>query len=211
MKIVIPARRNSKGLPFKNRKLLDFTLRTIPKKYLENTFISTDDEVIKQKCKNICNIHNRSEHNSRDETSTLSLVKEIKEELHFTSEENIIMLYLTYPERSFQEVEKAYNFFIEKDLQSLLCKKQLKISPFLCMYDLGEGKGEQIIKHNLYRRQDYRKCFEISHYICIFKAGEIEKLNNNMYNHDTFFYEIEDKIDVDEKQDLERFVKNVKN
>ena len=210
-RIIIPARKGSKGLPFKNRKLLKYTLETIPKNLLSITYISTDDEQIKEQVNNICQIHNRSLQNSQDSTSTLSLIKEIRQDLCLTSDENVIMLYLTYPERTFEEVSRIYDFFVKNDINSLLCKKEIKTSPFLHMYDLGNGKGKQIIKHNLYRRQDYPKCFEISHYVSIFKVSEIDKMNNNMYNDETYFYEIKDRVDVDEQKDLERFLKNDKN
>lgn len=211
MLIVIPARRNSKGLSFKNRKLLDYTLNKIPEDVLQNTYISTDDEEIIRKTEKVCNIHYRSKQNSQDTSSTLSLMREFKKDLELEEEKNVVMLYLTYPERTFSEVMKIYDFFLQKKLKSLLCKKELKISPFLCMYEAEDGRGRQIIKHDLYRRQDYPKCFEISHYVSIFKLSELDKLNNNMYNDETYFYKIEDKVDVDEKKDLERFLKNDKN
>lgn len=211
MLIVIPARKNSKGLPYKNRTLLEFTINQIPHEMLEKTYVSTDDEYIKDKVRGVCKIHNRTETNSQDSTSTLSVMKEIVEDLSLTKDEIIVMLYLTYPERTFKEVEKIYNFFIDNKINSLLCKKEVKSNPFLCMFDLGDGKGKQIIQHDLYRRQDYPKCFEISHYLCIFKVSELEKLNQNMYNETTFFYSIDEKIDIDEQQDLERFKENVKN
>lgn len=207
---VIPARKDSKGLPFKNRKLLNFTLQKIPEMYLQNTYVSTDDEEIKKQAQKVCKIHHRTDENSQDTSSTLSLMKEIATDLILTSEEIVVMLYLTYPERTFVEVQQIYDFFVSNNLKSLLCKKEVKSNPYLCMYDVGNGRGKQIIKHNLYRRQDYSKCFEISHYICIFKVSELEKLNNNMYNEETYFYEIQDKVDVDEQKDLERFLKNDK-
>lgn len=210
-RIIIPARKGSKGLPFKNRKLLKYTLETIPKHLLSITYISTDDEQIKEQVNNICQIHNRSLQNSQDSTSTLSLIKEIRQDLCLTSDENVVMLYLTYPERTFEEISRIYDFFVKNNINSLLCKKEIKTSPFLHMYDLGNGKGKQVIKHNLYRRQDYPKCFEISHYVSIFKVSEIDKMNNNMYNDETYFYEIKDRVDVDEQKDLERFLKNDKN
>jgi CMP-N-acetylneuraminic acid synthetase len=46
VKILIPARRNSKGVPLKNRKLFDYTASTIPPKYSVHVF--TDDEVIRE-------------------------------------------------------------------------------------------------------------------------------------------------------------------
>lgn len=203
MLILIPARRNSKGFEFKNRRLLDHTMLDIPKKYLPRTYVSTDDEEIKERVSKICNVHDRSSEVSTDTASTLSLVKEFKRDVCPAEDEIIVMLYLTYPQRTFFEVEGVHSFFKRRNLKSLLCKKDVKVSPYLQMFDLGRGKGKQIIEHNLYRRQDYSKTFEISHYISIFRASEVDNLNNNMYNKDTYFYEIDDKIvDVDLEDDL---------
>lgn len=210
MLILIPARRNSKGLKFKNRRLFDFTIAEIPQDYLPKTYVSTDDEEIREKALQLCNVHDRTEEVSGDTASTLSLVKQFKKDFSLTNDEIVVMLYLTYPERTFAEVLDAARFFEENNLKSMLCKKETKVSPYLQMFDLGNGKGKQIIEHNLYRRQDYPKTFEISHYISIFRVSEIENLNNNLYNRDTHFYEIKEKIDVDSKEDLERF-KNGKN
>jgi len=205
MLILIPARRNSKGLKFKNRRLFDFTVSEIPEEYLKKTYVSTDDEEIKARALKICNVHDRTTAVSSDAASTLSLVKQFKRDFSLTKDEIVVMLYLTYPERAFNEVLDAVRFFEENNLKSLLCKKETKVSPYLQMYELQNGKGKQIIEHDLYRRQDYPKTFEISHYISIFKVSEIKNLNNNLYNRDTHFYEIEEKIDVDSKEDLERF------
>ena len=45
---VIPARKGSKGLPFKNRKLFDITAKTIPDDAKPHTIVSTDDEHISE-------------------------------------------------------------------------------------------------------------------------------------------------------------------
>ena len=66
-------------------------------------------------------------------------------------------------------------------------------------------KGKQIIEHNLYRRQDYPECFELSHFICIFRANELESLNKNLYNSNTTFYKVKRPVDVATKKDLERY------
>ena len=75
------------------------------------------------------------------------------------------------------------------------------------MYDLGDNKGKQIITHDLYRRQDYPKCFEISHFICIFKVNELNNLNKNMYNDNTIFFPIDCVVDVDTQKDFDKVVK----
>ena len=46
---VIPARRDSKGLSFKNRKLLDYTINNIPIELHEKTIVTTNDEKIIEK------------------------------------------------------------------------------------------------------------------------------------------------------------------
>jgi len=46
MKILIPARKNSKGIPFKNRKLFDHTAKIIPDNYKQYTYVFSDDSVV---------------------------------------------------------------------------------------------------------------------------------------------------------------------
>ena len=76
------------------------------------------------------------------------------------------------------------------------------------MLEKEEGRGDQLVAHDYYRRQDYPTCFEISHFMCIFKVFELGNLNSNMYNTDTIFYPINDKVDVDEKEDYETYKNN---
>jgi len=204
--IVIPARKGSKGLPFKNRKLIGYTLRSIPEEFQDKIIIATNDEFLIKKY-NSYNIFKRSEEVSSDTSSTKSLFLEMRE---YIRTENIIMLYLTYPERTFKHIERAIKFYEDNKAKSLLCSKKLRVSPFLMMYKSGV-KGRQIVDHNLHRRQDYPECFELSHFISIFNRKELDKLNNNLYNKDTVFYSIEDIVDIDTSLDLENFNEKNKN
>ena len=120
------------------------------------------------------------------------------------------MLYLTYPERTYQDVIEAVDFYESNKAKSMLCSKEIKTSPFLMMYKEGY-RGKQIVKHNLYRRQDYPECFEISHFISIFSLQELKKLNKNLYNEDTLFFPIKEKIDIDTPIDLGKYEKQNKN
>jgi len=208
MRIIIPARRNSKGLPFKNRQLFKHTADIIPDIMKHKTYVTTDDEEIMIMAKEAgLKTVFRPRDISGDETST-------KETMMYTlnkigaGTETIIMLYLTYPERTWQDVNRAVSIFKSNDISSLLCKKPLETSPFLMLKSERDGRGSQLFYHDLYRRQDYPECFEISHFISIFNSDELEKLNNNLYNNDTYFMEISNKtIDVDEQKDLDRFGK----
>ena len=91
--------------------------------------------------------------------------------------------------------------------RTLTCCVKPKTHPYLCLFKKEDGKGKQIISHDLYRRQDYPECFEVSHFVCIFQVDEISNLNKNMYNDDTYFYQISDDVDVDYESDFELFKK----
>ena len=184
MKILIPARKGSKGVKFKNRTLLEYTLATIPIELQKETYVSTDDEVIKKTIENTnFNLHCRSSSSASDTASIKHLVEEFcADVINEDSDETVVMLYLTYPQRTYSDIEKAIQFFEKKSSKSLLCRQPLKSNPFLCMYEEEDCKGSQIITHDLYRRQDYPKCFEISHFVSVFKKSEVKNLNNNKIN-----------------------------
>ena len=207
MKIVIPARRGSKGVPFKNRILLEHTLNIIPDSLKSDVIISTDDDFIIEKAKEYkVKAVRRSDKLSSDEASVKDVLINLIKNENIGCQQTIIMLYLTYPERTWEEVESILSFFNDNDAKSVLCKKEVKTHPHMCMFEAADGlRGKQVVRHNLYRRQDYPKCFEISHYMCAIKASEVNNLNKNLYNEDTFFYQIEDKIDIDYKKDLEAY------
>jgi len=202
MKILIPARAGSKGFPYKNRKLLRYTLDTIPADYLANVVVSTDDEEIKKVLPKGVEIHQRSSDVSEDTSSIWSVVSEVVKGSE--EDEDIIMLYLTYPERRWQHVIDAYQCYLHAGASSLLCRQPVKSHPYLCMIESSPTAGKQIIPHNLHRRQDYPECFELSHYICIFNISELKNLNNNMYNKNTYFYKIGDVVDVDYEEELKK-------
>jgi len=137
---IIPARRNSKGLKFKNRQLIQHTLDSIPEEHRSKVFITTDDEYIRSKYVDY-NFIDRSESVSNDTASTKSLMKETAKHIRT---KNIIMLYLTYPERTWDNIMQTVKFYEEYSASSLLCKKELPVSPYLMMFENGLN-GKQII------------------------------------------------------------------
>ncbi|MCK9574615.1 MAG: rhamnan synthesis F family protein [Candidatus Pacearchaeota archaeon] len=203
--ILIPARKGSKGLPFKNRRLLDYTLNSIPSFYINKVWVSTDDEYIQQICESKgVKVHRRTESSATDNASTKTLVNEFIATQRIQS--TIIMLYLTYPERTWEDIQNAYAKLRMHRGNSLLCKKDVKQSPYLMMIEKNALFGEQVIKHDLYRRQDYPKVFEISHFVAIFEPAIVSLLNQNLYYPNTIFHKINDTIDVDTAKDLDAFI-----
>lgn len=197
---IIPARAGSKGFPGKNRILLKEVY--IPK----NCIVYTDDLEIKEYCRRFgISYADRPKEVSEDITSTKETVKRFIKDYKIPSDDIVVLLYLTYPERTASDIYKCLEFFEKTKAKSLLCKKPVTISPFLTLMKKGDFGGQQLVPHDYYRRQDYPECFEISHFVSIFLAGEVESLNSNLYNKDTVFYPIEEKVDVDHLTDYEHY------
>ena len=206
---IIPARRDSKGLPFKNRKLLDYTINNIPIELHEKTIVTTNDEKIIEKLSatNI-NVLRRDEQLCLDDISIKDVMLDVVKKFQMKSNDTIVMLYLTSPDRKFSDIKKILGYYYEKKIKTLTCCIEPKTHPYLVLFKKENQKGEQVIKHDLYRRQDYPECFEIRHFVCIFQVDEIQKLNSNMYNESTIFYKIDSDIDVDHENDLKEFLKS---
>jgi N-acylneuraminate cytidylyltransferase len=209
MKIIIPARMGSKGLPFKNRKLFKYTAESIPSELKKDTFVTTDDAEIMDLAREFgFNVIERPQSLAQDETSTKETLVHALGVIDPLRDEDIIVLYLTYPGRKWQDVLDALEFTESLDftVNSMLCKKECT-SPYLMMFEKGPF-GTQVIPHDLYRRQDYPASFEISHYIIFFKSHYINNLNNNLYSNTTVFYKIDKVVDVDLQKDLDQFYEN---
>lgn len=201
---IIPARSGSKGFPNKNRKLFKYTIEQISKEEYANVIVSTDDqEIIKMSHKFGIDVHIRSSHNSSDTASMKEAVREIIKDKGISSAD-IILLYLTYPERKTTDIKNIYDYYAECEAYSLLCRHEIVDHPYLCLESVGDNRGKQVVAHNLYRRQDYPNCFRLSHYVCIFNADHLDRLNDNLYNEDTVFYRISDVVDVDTLEDYKK-------
>ena len=206
---VIPARKGSKGLPFKNRKLFDITASIIPKEIAPSVIVSTDDEYISNKANEYgFKVHIRSEAVSVDTANTRDLLKEVANDFNIRSQDDIIMLYLTYPERTFESIQNIYNFYKDNKGNALLCKHSLDYHPYMCYYTLPDNKGMRVVNHDLYRRQDYPECFFVSYFLCILKAEYLEVVNKNLYHPQTIFYDLDfNSIDIDTEDDFKNFLK----
>ena len=201
---VIPARRNSIGVPFKNRTLLPYTINNIPLN--SNVIVSTDDEFIINKVKNTnTDIIKRSDELSKGNISIKQVMIDVINKKSLQPEDIIVLLYLVYPTRVKDDILKIISFYEQHNAKSLLCCYKTEVHPFLSFYAQDNYKGKPIVNHMKYRRQDYPECFNLSHFVCIFNIGEIDNLKEDLYNKDTVFYPIDKPIDIDTKKDLEQF------
>jgi len=210
MKIIIPARKGSKGLPGKNRTLFRYTADIIPESHKNQVIVLTDDsEIHKMSREYGFKSVERLEETATDEASMKFTLNWAINYLILTGkleeEEDILLLYLTYPERTWSDIESAIDFYNQKSASSLLCKKEINLSPFLILKEEENDCGSQLFWHDLYRRQDYPRCFELSHFICIVNSSAINSLNSNLYNNQTVFFPIDNPVDVDTEKDLNNF------
>ncbi len=204
---IIPARKGSKGMPLKNRKLLQFTVDTIPIEKRKSVIVTSNDLEIEQQVKRHKMVfHNRSEHLSSDTASTRDVLLDVIDQYQIPKNDIVVLLYLTYPSRTWDDIQQGIDTLISSKERSLLCKKQLNDSPYLMMFDKVGNKGEKIIEHDLCRRQDYSPCFLMSHFVGVFYANEVSQLDTNLWNRDTIFMPISNKIDVDYQEDLSQYL-----
>ena len=93
---IIPARKGSKGLPFKNRKLFSKTADVIPPDLRSNVIVSTDDDEIKEKSQKYgFQIHNRDSISSNDYASIHDVVKKVINDFKL-EDKIIVLLYLNH-------------------------------------------------------------------------------------------------------------------
>lgn len=200
MHYVIPARKGSKGVPYKNRALFK---RTADMVVGGNVIVTTDDEYISKMADEYGFIViERPPDLANDTAHTRGVMEHVVEYCGFDGNETLIMLYLTYPYRKREDISRAIEVFNFQDAKSLLCKMPIASNhPYLYVYE----DGRKLVDHDLYRRQDYPPIFEMSHYICMFKASELVALSKNMWNSRTLFMDIDRQLDIDTATDMNKF------
>ena len=204
-KILIPARRGSKGWANKNRKLLRYTLEALDEESRAKTTILTNDAVIEHQA-HLYGVSSeyRADTSERDTSSVLEAIKPHCKDMD--KDTVITMLYLTYPYRTMKDIRSVWQYWNDRQPESLLCRKKPKTHPYLCITDVDlMDRGDQLITHGLYRRQDYPEVWEITHFVSMFRVSEIRKLNGNCYNSETAFFLLDEKYmtnDIDSEDDL---------
>ena len=91
--LVIPARRESKGVKNKNRILLDYTIGEIPSDIQNRVVITTDDDAIVQRTKSTSiRVIQRPPELANDHADIKSVMVHVVETLQLPKNDNIIML-----------------------------------------------------------------------------------------------------------------------
>lgn len=203
---IIPARKSSKGLPYKNRRLFDYTSAIIPTNIKHQVILTSDDEVLLAKAQNLgFDVINRLPELATDEASVKDVLINVVKTRGLPPQDRIVVLYLTYPERTWKDVQKIIHFLEEHKADSLGCAEEIDTHPYLCMHEANNFKGVPVVEHELYRRQDYPACFQTSLYLGVFKISALPYLGDRLFNEDTIFYKVSKKVDIDNNIDYNTF------
>tara|TARA_R110002124_G_scaffold125837_3_gene285114 strand:- start:48 stop:710 length:663 start_codon:yes stop_codon:yes gene_type:complete len=196
---LIPARKGSKGFPLKNRKLFEYTIDAIPEEFKSKIYVSTDDEYIKELAKERkINIVDRPKELAQDKTSMKQVLNHFIKIQNITCNDDIILLYLTYPERTWKDIKDIYSRYTEIKEKSLVCCEEVEEHPYLCFHEKENNKAELAIKHNFYRRQDYPSCLRLSMFVACYTPDIVDDLHDLMFDKNTYFYKLKKhKVDVD--------------
>lgn len=193
--VIIPARKNSNGLPNKNHFLVPITLQNIPDELINNVIVSTDDEFIVEYCKDKnVKIHHRSQETAKDTATMKSVIQEVISDCQISSEDIIIVLYPTYIGRSAKDIIETINFHSQLECDSTLCCYKAHDYPEMFIDSRINDK---------YRRQDIEDKYVYSHYVAVVRADKIEYVDAQLRNKTTTYNTLSKKPkDIDTIEDL---------
>jgi len=179
---IIPARSGSKRFPDKNIVLLGHTLEFIKSSGLFEKCIVTSDidsivHTVEQEYGFVYD--HRPVHLCGDTTAIKPVVQDVVSK-YGLYDSNLALMYLTFPDRTYEDYVNAYDFFVNRNLKSLMSFYKSEDSPYLMFYN-DPGELSPLIQHSLYRHQDYRDVLSMMHYVCFFRGDIVHALNDQLY------------------------------
>lgn len=218
LKVIIPAREGSKGLPCKNLKLLngipliDYSIKTSLKLFDKESIILTSDSknIIERGLIYGIRTITRPKKLASDHSKIIDTIfhaVDFTKELYGENIEDILLLQPTFPIRNHLEIKDAINFFQKEKLSSLVSVINMKEHPCECV-TLSQNKHEWsflIDPNKITNRQSYPgEYFFINGNFYISKMQSLKK-NKSFFSRGTNFFKCSSKysIDIDDIDDFE--------
>jgi len=179
----IPARKNSVGFPKKNRKFFDNTASFINSiDWFDKVLVSSDDDKVLDKAKkNGYSLHNRNPIFSKSNISIKETLSNVIEENNIHKDVYLWLFYLPILYKNKVDFKKVFDLIESSDIDSLCSFVPAATHPFNCwIFDKSNSKIIQYVSNDVYRRQDLPDAWMHYHYLCVFKAGSISELNNEL-------------------------------
>lgn len=213
---IIPARKNSKGLKFKNRRkinnvsLVNNALSSALKsREIKNIILTTDDNYLinnSVKSKKIM-INKRPSRLAKDNTSALDVYLYCLEkyEKNINKKTSFCVFLPTAPFRNINHIDKAIKLFKKKKLNFLISVERTRPIEFTFKKDKKNFmKKIQGVNWSIKNRQKLQNCFQPNGNLYIFNYLKLKKLKTFM-TEKTYCYEMKKKysFDIDNKEDFE--------
>ena len=210
---VIPAREGSVGFPKKNQIFFDNTADFLKNlSWLDKVIVTSDDIVVLDKAKRKkYTVYERSEALSSSDISIKSVFKDLINSLKIQNDVILWLFYLPILYKNHSDFEQAKTIIEKSEIRSLCTFVPAKTHPLnTWQYDQKNKKISQYIENDIYRRQDLPPAWMHYHYVCCFKAKELNYLNSELLNSETYpVFLSEDYaknlIEIDMPEDLEKW------
>ena len=212
---LIPARKGSVGFKFKNRLFFDRTADFLDSiSWFDKVIVSSDDnEILDKASKRSYTIHQRSQKLSDSTTSIKDVMKNVIKEMKVEPETYVWLFYLPILYKKKIDFDNLKSKIVDHKLTSVCSFVLAETHPFNCwMYNKKDLKLKQYIPNDLYRRQDLPEAWMHYHYLCAFKAGEIDLLNSELVSENTYPIFLDEKttdllVEIDTPKDYEKWKK----
>lgn len=210
---MIPARMKSQGFKFKNREFFQYTADFLDQiNWMQQIIVSTDDPIIEDFAKKRnYQYHKRPEKLAGSAVSIKAVFSSVIDDMNIKNDDILWLIYLPVLYRNINDFQKAKPIIEQVEIKSLCSFIKAKSHPFNCwMYDEKNKTLSEYIKNDVFRRQDLPPAWEHYHYICCFKAGEINNLNNELINSKTHPVFLDKKtseklVEIDTPEEYEKW------
>ena len=215
--VIIPIRSKSKEL--KNKNILPFSGKTILVNYtikkilnikeIRKIYVLTDSEKYKKKLikhKKIDSSYLRKKKFSKANSKINDLIKDfILHYYPFKDNQNLLILQVTSPILSINEINKTLKFIKKNNPKSLMHVCKVIESPYEIIEKNKQKKLNFLIKKRIINRQNYNRVFQYITGSLFFFNSNFFKRYKKIYNLKTTLYSV-DKInflDIDDKLTFE--------
>ena len=219
IKVIIPARKGSKGLPGKNlknlcgRPLIDYTILKALKLFESSSIILTSDsnEILERGLEFDIRTILRPRELANDKSPIIETIlhaADYSEKTFGMKCDQIMLLQPTYPIRDELEIRKAITFFEENNLHSLVSVVNMKEHPCECIsiYDQNDYAWQFLKDPN---KNTNRQSYEENYFFISgnFYIANIESLKifKSFFFNKTRFFNCDNtyKVDIDDHYDFE--------
>lgn len=208
---IIPARGGSKGLPGKNKKILNgkplvaWTIEAAKNStYLTDIVVSSDDPDILKIAQSYQGVKPlmRPTHLASDTASSADVILHVVRQ--YPNYDYIILLQPTSPLRTDNHIDEAIKQMIQANKQSCVSVTEAEPSPYLMYEILEDGQNQPLIpKPHPTRRQDYKKYYMLNGAIYIVRKEEFIR-TKRFLTEETAFYQMHQSVsyDIDTLEDF---------